>query len=92
MKWNQWKIGVLVAILTGIASGAVGLAIGLNRNQILILFATNIGKDLGLFLVKHPPESISFDTTSITKTVTATDDPDKVAVTVKTSQITTENK
>jgi hypothetical protein len=78
MNWKQWKLGLLVAILTGIGTGVVSACIALALNctnrQIVILFASNlgiaIGKDMVLFLQQHPADSIDFDTTHITKTVT----------------------
>lgn len=82
MNWKNWKLGLFVATLTGLASGAVsglaGLAVGLTRQQIIILFAVNVGtgvgKDLLLYLQQHPADSVSFDTTRITKdTVTHTE-------------------
>ncbi len=76
MNWKQWKLGLFVAILTGLASGLVGalagLAVGLTKNQIIILFSVNlgiaVGKDMLLFLQQHPADQVTFDTTHITKT------------------------
>lgn len=78
MNWKQWKLGLFVAMLTGLASGMVGVAagwaVGLTRQQLIELFAVqfllNIGKDLLLYLQQHPADDISFDTTHITRTTT----------------------
>jgi hypothetical protein len=93
MNWKQWKLGLFVAVLTGLASGLVGalagLAVGLTRQQIYILFAVNlgvaIGKDLLLFLQQHPADQVNFDTVHTTKTQT-------VETTVKTPSVGTDGK
>jgi hypothetical protein len=59
MNWHQWKRGLLIAIATGMFSALAGLAIGLTWQQILILFALNIGKDGGLYIAQHPADAIT---------------------------------
>lgn len=61
MSWQRWKIGLVVAILSGIFTGLVGLAVGMTGRQIAILLAVNVGKDGLLYLTNHPVEQI--DTT-----------------------------
>lgn len=66
MNWKRWKIGLLVSILTGIATAfAVGLVIPtMTLKQGLFVLAGSIGKDLLLFLNQNQVKDISFDTSS----------------------------
>jgi len=66
MSWKKWKRGLLIAILTGIGTGLVGLAVGINWEQALILVGVSVGKDLLLYLKQHPIETVS-DTTHLLK-------------------------
>lgn len=58
MNWKRWKLGLVVACLTGVASGLAALAIGVTWGQFFILVAMNVGKDALLFLKDHPVENI----------------------------------
>lgn len=66
MNWKNWKLGFAVAILTGILTGCVGLAVGLTTKQILILFLVNVGKDGLLFLQQNPAAQVKFEETTST--------------------------
>jgi hypothetical protein len=68
MNWKKWKMGLLVAIIAGIFQGLAGLAIGITLKQAGMLFALNVGASGALYLKDHPFDSVSFDTTHITKT------------------------
>lgn len=66
MSWKKWRRGLLIAAITGAATGAIGLSIGVTWHQTLILFGVSIGKDLLLYLKDHPIEQIE-DTTAFIK-------------------------
>jgi hypothetical protein len=68
MKWKQWKAGLGIAMLTGIFQALVGLGVGLKWQQLLVLFAFNIGTSGLAYLKSHPEDDIKFDTTITTKT------------------------
>lgn len=68
MKWKQWKIGLLIAMLTGIFQAFTQFAVGVTWKQIGILFTFNVGTAGMLYLKSHPEDSINFDTTITTKT------------------------
>jgi len=63
MNWRKWKIGLAVAMLTGILSGFLGLAIGLTWPQVWILLAASLAKDTLLYLKSNPVDQITFETT-----------------------------
>lgn len=58
MSWKHWKRGLLIAVLTGAATGALGLAIGITWTQAAILFGVSVAKDVLLYLKNHPFEKI----------------------------------
>ena len=62
MSWKRWKRGLLIATLTGIATGLVGLAAGVTWRQALLIILVCVGKDSMLYLKEHPVEKIT-DTT-----------------------------
>lgn len=66
MNWKRWKIGLLVAALTGLLTGMLGLAVGVTWRQALFLLGTSIAKDMLLFLKDHPADSVS-DTGFVSK-------------------------
>lgn len=69
MKWKVWKAGLLVAVVTGFATGflAVGVFHGITLLQFAEVVGGSICKDLLLYLAKHPVDQVSFDTQTITK-------------------------
>lgn len=68
MNWKNWKVGLFVAVLSGIFTGLLCLAINMTWKQILFVMLVNIGKDGLLYLQTHPADSISFDTRTIKRT------------------------
>ena len=64
LNWKQWKRGLLVAFIAGVATGLVGLAAGVTLKDAGILFGVSIGKDILLYISKHPADQIQ-DTTFI---------------------------
>lgn len=69
MKWKQWKVGLLVAIITGFATAfAVGVVVpSMTLKEGVLVCLGSIAKDLLLFLKSHPVDQISFDTSVINK-------------------------
>lgn len=69
MRWKQWKLGLVVAVVSGIATAfAVGVVVPtMTWRQELYVCLGCIGKDLLLFLKEHPYDQVSFDTVTITK-------------------------
>jgi len=69
MNWRKWKLGLFVALLTGLATafgvGAIVPAMTWKEGTLVCL--ASIAKDVLLFLKQHPPETVSFDTTTTTK-------------------------
>lgn len=68
MNWKNWKVGLFVAILSGIFTGFMCFAVNMTWKQIVFVMVINIGKDGLLYLQSHPADTISFDTRSIKKT------------------------
>lgn len=69
MNWKNWKVGLFVALLSGIFTGLLCMAIDMTWRQILFILLVNVGKDGLLFLKSHPADQITFDTTRGTKPV-----------------------
>ena len=67
MNIKAWKFGLLVATLSGVFTGLIGLGVGMTPKQITILMLINIGKDGLLYLQKTDVDKISFDTTVVKK-------------------------
>ena len=65
MSWKQWRIGVLVAILTGVATGAIGLVAGVTWKQFLVILIPCVAKDFLLFIKEHPVTSIVEDAPTV---------------------------
>lgn len=69
MNWKRWKLGLGVAVLTGLATAfGVGVIVPTMswREGLLVCFAS-IGKDVLLFLKQHPAEEVDFNTREIRK-------------------------
>lgn len=69
MNWKSWKLGLFVAAITGIASAWVaGIVIpGITLKEFGILCGTYMFKDVILYLKQHPADTVTFDTTTITR-------------------------
>jgi len=63
MTWKKWRRGLTVACFTGIAKSMVGLVVGLNNEQLAVLFLVNIGTDALLYMKNHPIETLADTTT-----------------------------
>jgi hypothetical protein len=66
MSWRRWKLGLLVAILTGFFTGLAYLStIDTASLAVLIKFSLVtlgvIGKDAVLFLQNHPVDEVEVD-------------------------------
>lgn len=72
MNWKQWKIGLLVACISGAASVFVVNTIDPNIGwkQLVFLILGFTAKDALLYLKAHPVEQIQ-DTITITTTHTS---------------------
>jgi len=86
MNWKNWKVGLFVALLSGVFTGLIGLGVGMTWKQLLILIGLNVGKDGLLYLQQHPADKISFDTSSIKRTAA---DGTTVESTHRTTVVTT---
>lgn len=70
MSWKRWKLGVLVACLSGCFDGGLVAFIdpNINLKPLLFLIMFWICKDAAFFLKDHPVDKIIFsDTTVMTK-------------------------
>jgi hypothetical protein len=86
MNWKNWKIGLLVSVLSGVFTGALCVAINMTWKQVLFVMVVNIGKDGLLYLQTHPADAISFDTSSVKRTAS---DGSSVESTVRKTTVTT---
>lgn len=68
MNWKRWKIGLLVAAITGGLTGFIGLAVGVTWRQALFLVGSCVAKDMLLFLKDHPADAVT-DTAAVAKSV-----------------------
>ena len=75
-SWRRWKLGLVVAIITGACTAlAVGAVVPtMTRREEWFVFAGMVAKDILLFLKEHPVEDIVLngDTQTISKTDTTT--------------------
>lgn len=69
MNWKRWKLGLVVAAITGLCTAlGVGVIVPtMTWREGLLVCLASIAKDVLLFLKQHPADSISFDTQTITK-------------------------
>lgn len=67
-NWKQWKRGLLVAAITGFVTALAAIAIfpNIDWKKFLLVLGGSLGKDMLLYLQKHPVESIE-DTVIIEK-------------------------
>lgn len=61
MKWRCWKMGLLVAGVTGLLTGVLGLGLNMTWKAALLMLAVTTAKDLLLYLVDHPAEAAMQD-------------------------------
>jgi hypothetical protein len=60
MNFKRWRIGLVVAIVTGVCTAfTVGLIVpGMTLKEGALIMASTVAKDILLFLKDHPHESI----------------------------------
>ena len=63
---RRWKLGAVIACVTGLATGVIGLAVGMPWKGALLLLAASMAKDFLLWQAQHPAEAITFDTEQFT--------------------------
>lgn len=63
-NWKRWKLGLVVAVITGLASAGVALSASdhIGWKGLLLVLGYNVGQNVLLFLNQHPVDSVS-DTT-----------------------------
>lgn len=68
VKWSQWKIGCVVAVLTGLGQAVVAAASAeaFSFRSVVVPIMFNVGTNLMLYLKQHPVEAIVTDTSFIT--------------------------
>lgn len=70
MNWKKWKLGLVIAAITGLGTTFMvgNVDPNLSIKNLIFLTLGFIFKDVLLYLMKHPVDSISFgDTQFITK-------------------------
>ena len=67
MNFKKWKLGLLVALLSGLFTGIIGWGIGMTTKQIVFFTLISVAKDGWLYLVKHPVDAISWETNRVTR-------------------------
>lgn len=86
MNWQRWKLGLWIAVLTGVFSGGVVAFVApevkLKALSFIILY--NVCQNALLFLKDHPADSIQ-DATEVFTKKTKTETPDKT-ITEETTQ------
>lgn len=61
MKWRSWKLGLIVAGLTGVFGALATLGVVKDIGgwqQFVLILAIGISKDALLFLKQHPVEAV----------------------------------
>jgi hypothetical protein len=61
MNWKRWRVGLLVAAITGVCTTfTVGLIVpGMTRQEGLLILAASIAKDILLYLKSHPVDEVT---------------------------------
>jgi len=69
MDWKHWKLGLFVALLTGLATafGVGAIVTSMTWKEGALICLASVAKDVLLFLRQNPAESVSFNTTKIDK-------------------------
>jgi len=69
MDWKHWKLGLFVALLTGLATafGVGAIVTSMTWKEGVLICLASVAKDVLLFLRQNPAESVSFNTTKIDK-------------------------
>ena len=64
MNWKRWRLGLLVACLTGLFGALATLGVVKDIGgwqQFLLILGIGISKDALLFLKQHPVENVADD-------------------------------
>jgi hypothetical protein len=67
---KKWKVGLIVAVTFGLLSAGAGVAVGMNWQAFVAVLCTSLATHLGAYLMKHPLESVNFDTARTLRTGT----------------------
>lgn len=67
MNARKWKVGIFIAVLFGLLSAGAGLAAGMQWQAFIAVLCTSLATHLGAYLMKHPLESVEFETIVIKK-------------------------
>lgn len=70
MNWKHWKLGAVVSVLLSLFVAGAGLTAGMGWREFIAVFCAACITHFGSFLKDHPVKDISFETTTVTKTVT----------------------
>lgn len=86
ISWKSWRLGLFVAIITGLCAALAGGMIFPNATwkQLVVVLLGSIAKDVMLFLAQHPADAVVFDSKTV---ATATDGG--VSTTITHATVTT---
>lgn len=70
MNKKKWTVGIIVAVTFGLLSAGAGVAVGMTWQAFVAVLCTSLGTHLGAYLMKHPVDSVNFDTTRTMRTGT----------------------
>jgi hypothetical protein len=54
MNWKAWGVGALNAVISGLTSGGVGIAIGVGWRKALWLVGASAVVSFGKWIAQHP--------------------------------------
>lgn len=83
MKWKQWKLGAIIAVILSCFVAGTGLATGITWQQFVAILCAALVTHFGAYIKDHPVDKIEFDTTTIAKSSTTTNQ--------ETGKVTTES-
>lgn len=83
MKWKQWKLGAIVSIVLSVFVAMSAVASGCTWQTFVAVLGTALATHFGAYIKDHPTDKIEFDTTTIAKSSTTTNQ--------ETGKVTTES-
>ena len=67
MNWKKWKVGLVIALLSGVFAGCAGLVGSMDWKAFVAVVCASIATNLGNYLRQHPIESIQEETKARTR-------------------------
>lgn len=67
MRWKNWKAGAIVSLIFSALVAGAAYKHGMYWTDLIPVFCVACATHFGTYIKDHPTDSISFDTTTITK-------------------------